>query len=474
MIFKPEKYALPDVAHQAFIDTQEIEDILMSAESTPSKVRAVIRKAQDKQRLSLHEQAILLQTKDEQLIEEIKEGAARLKDEIYGKRVVLFAPLYVGNLCANDCVYCGFKSSNQRVERLTLDTLALQKEVESLLAVGHKRLVLAYGEHPKYDAHYIAQSIRDVYAVRKGKHFIRRVNVNAAPFDVAGFKTIGEAGIGTYQIFQETYHRASYEKVHLKGKKRDFDWRLTAFDRAMEAGIDDWGLGILLGLYDWRFELMGLLRHVNHLEAVYNIGPHTLSFPRLQDASEFGLTGPYYVNDADFEHLVAVLRLSVPYAGLILTAREPAPIRKSMLRMGISQIDGGSNIELGAYSKKRDTQDIHREQFVLNDTRSLEEVIEELLEEAYLPSFCTSCYEKGRTGEHFMEFSVPGFIKRFCQPNALGTLQDYLVNFASPELRKTGQELIKAELNKMPDDVRLRIEKSLARVSLTGDYNEME
>ncbi len=476
LIFNPQQYKIRDEVHVPFIDHQEISCLLDTGEPSESELRKVIARARDKHRLSLSEVAVLLNTKSPTLIEEIKQAAAALKEDIYSRRIVLFAPLYVGNSCANNCSYCGFKSSNRNILRSTLTDELLEANTKALLGVGHKRLVMAYGEHPSYNPSFIADSIRKVYACRLGRHFIRRVNVNAAPFDVAGFKEIHDAGIGTYQIFQETYHRPTYAEVHLSGKKKNYDWRLTAFDRAMEAGIDDWGLGILLGLYDWRYEVLGLVRHVNHLEAVFNIGPHTISFPRMQEASDITMDSRYAVSDADFAHLIAVLRLAVPYAGLILTAREPAAVRKEMLRLGVSQIDGGSNIEMGGYSSESEEQDLNNEQFALSDMRSLHDVIDELLQEGYLPSFCTSCYEKGRTGEHFMEFSVNGFIKRFCQPNALTTLARYIYEFASPDLRKRGEKWIEKELNTMSESSRSRMQDSIARIKegIAGNAVEEE
>jgi 2-iminoacetate synthase len=277
------------------------------------------------------------------------------------------------------------------------------------------------------------------------------VNINAAPFDIDGFRTIKNSGIGTYQIFQETYHEVTYKKVHHTGIKRDFDWRLTALDRAQEAGIDDVGIGALMGLYDWRFEVLGLIRHVNHLEAVYNVGPHTISFPRIQHASSLDIDKSNLVNDSDFTRLVAILRLAVPYTGMILTAREPAYVRDEVLQFGVSQIDGGTNIQMKGSTSQKETQDIDEEQFQINDNRSLNEIMDELISRDLIPSFCTSCYRLGRTGEHFMEFSVPGFIKRYCQPNALLTLAEYLEDYAPPSTKTNGYALIEKKLTEFDE-----------------------
>ncbi|MBN1250927.1 MAG: [FeFe] hydrogenase H-cluster radical SAM maturase HydG [Bacteroidales bacterium] len=465
MIYHPEKYNIKDEAMQPFIDADEIWDIINNAKATKKRVREIIAKSLDKNRLSLEETAILLNTTEPELVNEIKKGARELKEKVYGHRIVLFAPLYIGNMCTNNCAYCGFKASNKSIKRTTLDKEELINQVTALENTGQKRLILVYGEHPKYNPEFIAESVRTVYGVKSGNGEIRRVNINAAPLSIEGFKIVKESEIGTYQIFQETYHPETYNKVHLSGKKKDFDWRLTSLDRAQEAGIDDVGIGALFGLYDWRFEVLGLLRHVNHFEAVYNVGPHTISFPRIQYASELDIDKLHIVSDEDFTKLVAILRLAVPYTGLILTARESAEIRDEILQFGVSQIDGGTNIEMKGYTKnKENEQDIDSEQFQINDNRTLNEIMDELIENQYIPSFCTACYRLGRTGEHFMEFSVPGFIKRYCTPNAILTLVEYLEDYAPEETKKKGYELIENKMSEIEDEkyiekVRERIEK---------------
>lgn len=452
IIYHPEQYKIPDKPMESFIDPDEIWDILNAhQEPTREQVRAVIAKALDKHRLSLQETAILVNANDPALVQEIKDAARELKERIYGRRIVLFAPLYIGNLCINDCTYCGFRSTNKKQERLTLGKNDIIDQVEALEDTGHKRLILVYGEHPRYDAKFIAETVKIVYGVKKGNGEIRRVNINAAPLDVEDFKTVKEAGIGTYQIFQETYHQETYEKVHVGGVKKHFDWRLTGLDRAQEAGIDDVGIGALMGLYDWRFEMLGLIRHVNHFEAVYNVGPHTISFPRIKSASGFEVDEKYDVSDEDFTKLVAILRLAVPYTGLILTAREPGHIRDEILEYGVSQIDGGTNIEMKGYTSHKEEQNLDHEQFEINDNRSLNEVMEELVGNGYIPSFCTACYRLNRTGEHFMEFSVPGFIKRFCQPNAMLTLAEYLEDYAPATTKEKGYQLIDDNLKSYED-----------------------
>ena len=453
MIFRPEKLKIKDQRMKPFIDSDELWGYINTIPASPERVREVIAKSLDKNRLTLAETAILINASDPELIEEIKQGARALKEKVYGQRIVLFAPLYIGNLCTNNCAYCGFKASNNKIKRVTLQQDELIEQVKALEDTGQKRLILVYGEHPKYDAAFIADSVRTVYGVRSGPGEIRRVNINAAPMDIDGFRIIKDAKIGTYQIFQETYHRETYSKVHPAGKKRDFDWRLTGLDRAQEAGIDDVGIGALFGLYDWRFEVLGLVRHTNHFEAVYNVGPHTISFPRIQYASELDIDKSHLVSDAEFTRLVAILRLAVPYTGLILTAREPASIRNEIMQFGVSQIDGGTNIEMGGYSKRRghEEQDIDTEQFQINDNRSLNEIMDDLIEHKYIPSFCTACYRLGRTGEHFMEFSVPGFIKRYCQPNALLTMVEYLEDYAPEETKAKGYQLLREKLNEIED-----------------------
>lgn len=453
MKFTPEKYKIADQPHQAFIDVDEINDMLENAQSDAASVRSIINKALSKQRLSMQDTAVLLKTEDATLIEEIKNAARTLKETVYGNRIVLFAPLYVGNHCMNNCSYCGFKASNRDTQRMTLSTEDLRKNVETLLDEGQKRLILVYGEHAMYNPGFIASTVKTVYEAHRPNANIRRVNINAAPLDHEGFKTVHEAGIGTYQIFQETYHPEAYKTNHPSGRKADYNWRLNAFDRAMEAGIDDVGLGALFGLYDWKFEVMGLLRHVNHLEACYNVGPHTISFPRLQDALHYNVEDRYRVSDEDFVRLIAILRLAVPYTGMILTAREPEHIRQQVLEFGCSQIDAGTKIGVGAYSEKQEIGSVKNEQFTINDSRSLNEVMDELIAGGYIPSFCTACYRKGRTGEHFMEFSIPGFIKRFCTPNGILTLAEYLCDYAPEDTAKKGWLLIDKELEQMKESI---------------------
>ncbi|OGC04961.1 [FeFe] hydrogenase H-cluster radical SAM maturase HydG [candidate division WOR-1 bacterium RIFOXYA12_FULL_43_27] len=453
---------------ESFIDEGKIQGLLKGVKASRDRgieVREIIQKSLSKQRLDLSEVAALLNTEDPELIAEIFAGAKKLKELVYGNRIVLFAPLYIGNDCVNDCQYCAFRVSNKEARRRTLSDAELKKEIETLESKGHKRLILVYGEHPKYDADFIAKTVKITYATKKDRGEIRRVNINAPPLDVEGFKTVKEAGIGTYQIFQETYHQETYKKYHPRGKKADYLWRLYGLDRAQEAGIDDVGIGALFGLYDWKFEVMGLVSHAIHLEERWNVGPHTISFPRVQPAQGVKIDPKYLVSDEEFKRLVAILRLAVPYTGMILTARENPQIRKEVIDLGCSQIDAGSRTELGGYTDSQADQESDRQQFKLGDTRSLDEVMRGLLEDGYIPSFCTSCYRLGRTGEHFMEFAIPGFIHEYCTPNALLTLKEYLEDYSLPETKKAGNKAIQGVLDKMknPKVKQIVIDK-LARI----------
>lgn len=453
MIFTPEKYAIADERMKPFIDPEEIRQILFNTTPSIERIREIIAKSLSKKRLNMEEVACLVNAESPEMIQEIKQGAKALKRAVYGNRIVLFAPLYIGNKCSNDCSYCGFRISNTEAVRKTLSDEEIVREIESLEEQGQKRLILVFGEHAEYSPEFIAHTVNIAYHVKKGNGQIRRVNINAAPLEVEGYKTVKASGIGTYQVFQETYHPEAYQTYHLRGKKADFTYRLTALDRAQEGGIDDVGIGVLLGLYDWKFEVLGLIRHVNHLEACYDVGPHTISFPRIKDASGMDLKTPYFVSDEDFTRLVAILRLAVPYTGMILTAREPARLRDEIIQYGVSQIDGGTKIELGSYAEKaHPAKDLNRGQFRINDERSLNEIIDELLDQEMIPSFCTACYRLGRTGEHFMEFSVPGFIKRFCTPNAILTLAEYLEDYAPLETARKGWQAINSTMEKLEDE----------------------
>ncbi len=436
-----------------FIDDDRLHSLL-DIEEDIEACRAIMQKSLSKQPLTVEETAQLIALKSEEGLNLLFETARELKRSVYGNRIVLFAPLYIGNYCINDCTYCGFRRSLRSTVRQTLGDAQLESEVRKLEDEGHKRLILVYGEHPKYTPEFIAHTVRLTYATKQGKGEIRRVNINAAPLDIEGYRTVKEAGIGTFQVFQETYHKETYANYHPNNtQKSNYLWRLNAMDRAFEGGIDDMGIGALFGLYDWRFEVLGLVTHALHLQEKYGVGPHTISFPRIQPANGMELDLPYKVSDDDFKKLVAILRLAVPYTGLIMTARESKAIRDEVMEFGVSQIDAGTKLEIGGYNKEREgvEQAIDEEQFQIGDTRTLDEVMRWLLSRDYIPSFCTSCYRKGRTGEHFMEFAIPGFIKRFCTRNAVLTLAEYLEDYSSQATKDEGYRLIDRELAKMPE-----------------------
>jgi 2-iminoacetate synthase len=455
-----------------FIDDEHLHGLL-ERQADPAEVRDIIAKSMAKQPLAVEETAVLLAADRPELIEEIFDAARQLKRDVYGNRIVIFAPLYIGNECNNDCHYCAFRRSNNQVVRRTLDEEEIRTQVLALENKGHKRLILVFGDHPQYDAEFIAECVRHVYGTASLRGEIRRVSINAAPLDHRGYAIINAAKIGVYQIFQETYHHETYRRVHPpKTRKADYLWRLDGVARAMESECDDVGIGALFGLYDWRFEVLALVSHALHLQKHYNAGPHTISFPRLRPASGVIIDDKYLVSDENFKRLVAILRLSVPYTGLILTARETPEVRRELMAFGISQIDAGSRIELGGYTELGDKQVMQREQFELGDIRPLDEVLGELLVDGYIPSFCTACYRIGRTGEQFMEFANPGFIQNLCTPNALTTLLEYLIDYAPPETRARGEAVIERELANLPENERKR--QLLDRLDRTRRNNERD
>jgi 2-iminoacetate synthase len=455
MSFVVEKAKLSNSGYD-FIDEEYLGGLLRR-QADAGAVRDVIAKSMSKQPLSVEETAVLLAADTPELCEQIFDAARQLKRDVYGNRIVLFAPLYVGNDCTNDCSYCAFRRTNRDEIRRTLDENELRQQVLALERKGHKRIILVFGEHPRYDAQFMAECVRQVYATTTERGEIRRVNLNAAPLDHDGYRVVKAAGIGTYQIFQETYHHETYRHAHPKNtNKSNYLWRLDGVARAMEAECDDVGIGALFGLYDWRFEVLGLVSHALHLQKHCNVGPHTISFPRLRPACGVKLDETYLVNDDQFKRLVAILRLSAPYTGLICTAREPPALRREILSFGVSQIDAGSRVEIGGYTEVGDSQVMELEQFELGDIRPLDDVVRELLTDGYIPSFCTACYRLGRTGEQFMEYAIPGFIQNLCTPNALSTLMEYLVDYASPETREAGELTVQHEIEKLPDGDRKR------------------
>lgn len=447
-----EDFAVYDKLECDFINDDMIWQILTShASPTRDEVRAVLKKAETCVRLEPEEMAVLIQNNDEETIREMYALARRLKEEVYGDRVVFFAPLYLSDECANDCTYCGFRSSNTSMHRKTLTMEEIAEEVRIMTDEGQKRTILVYGESPHTDIDYMVESIKAVYAVKLKNGEIRRANINAAPLRTDELKRLKDVGIGTFQVFQETYHHETYKKVHPEGTiKGHYRWRLYAMDRAQEAGVDDNGLGVLFGLYDWRFEVMALLYHTIHLEETFGgVGPHTISFPRITPAKNtpYSEHPEYAVSDEDFKKLVAILRLSIPYTGLICTAREPDEVRREVLNFGVSQIDAGTRIGVGAYTKAKAANSMpDKEQFTIEDPRTLDDVVQEICRMGFIPSFCTACYRAGRTGEEFMKVAKSKFVRNFCIPNAILTLKEYLLDYASPETKAIGEETLRAHL----------------------------
>jgi 2-iminoacetate synthase len=414
-----------------------------------ARVRDVLARARELKGLEADDMAALMNVSDPALLQEIFETAQHVKQSIYGRRLVIFAPLYVSNMCANECTYCAFRARNTELERRALTQEEIALETRMLIDQGHKRVLLVAGEsYPREGFSYVLKAIDTVYGVTHDQGEIRRINVNVAPLTLDQFRELKAAKIGTYQLFQETYHRGTYASVHLAGKKKDYDWRVTAMDRAMQAGIDDVGIGVLFGLADWRYELLAMMQHVRHLEARYGVGPHTLSVPRLEPAtgSDVAAHPPHAVSDIDFRKIVAILRLAVPYTGIIMSTRESAHIRRETFALGVSQISAGSRTNPGGYA---DSERENASQFCLGDHRPLDDVIRDVAGLGYIPSFCTACYRLGRTGRDFMDLAKPGEIKEHCDPNALATFVEYLIDYGSEDTRVVGEQLVDAVLGSM-------------------------
>ncbi len=451
-------------AKTGFIDHSQILHVLENT-SPPEggEVAEILSHALEMKGISAGETERLLMVEDNDLIDEICRTANRIKNEIYGRRLVLFAPLYVSNLCLNDCLYCAFRKTNTAITRRTLSLDEIRKETESLVSQGHKRLLLVSGEGLGESAlDYSIKAIETIYDVKIGNGEIRRININIASLSVDGFKQLKAAKIGTYQLFQETYHYDTYKKMHRSGPKANYVNHLTAIDRAMEAGIDDVGVGVLFGLADYRFEIMALLRHIRHLEERFGVGPHTISIPRIEPAegSDVSLNPPHAVNDRDFRKIIAILRVSVPYTGMILSTRETAKMRRAAFFLGISQISAGSRTNPGGYSEGGSGA-----QFSLGDHRSLDEVIADIAGHGYIPSFCTGCYRLGRTGADFMDLAKPGLIQLYCLPNALTTFKEYLEDYATAETKVAGEAVIEKQLANIPsDEVRKKTAGSLLEI----------
>ena len=437
-----------------FIDHAEVLATLDEAarESRNSaRVREILEKAARCKGLTHREAAILMDCDDPALESGIYDLAAQIKQRFYGNRIVLFAPLYLSNYCINGCVYCPYHAINRTIPRKKLSQSEIEAEVRALIRMGHKRLAVEAGEDPRNNPlEYILDSIKTIYSVREGGNSIRRVNVNIAATDVESYRKLRTAGIGTYILFQETYNREQYERLHPTGPKSNYDWHTEAMDRAQEGGCDDVGIGVLFGLSGYRYELAGLLMHAEHLEARFGVGPHTISMPRICPADDISTDSfPDALPDSIFRKLVAVLRLAVPYTGMIISTRESQRMREQLLHCGISQISGGSRTSVGGYTSEQRHDETA--QFDVSDTRSLDEVVRWLLENDHIPSFCTACYREGRTGDRFMSLCKSGKIGLCCTPNAIMTLKEYLVDYASPATREAGEKLIAKSLTDIPE-----------------------
>lgn len=466
-VIKPEQVEKYMENGKDFINDDSIHELLRQKKQPDKReIREIIAKSLELNRLEPEETAALLNCTDEELWQEMYQAGLKIKQSVYGRRIVTFAPLYVSNYCVNSCVYCGFRRENAESVRHWLNREELRNEIKALVKKGHKRLIMVYGEHPDSDVHYIADTLRVAYETKVGNGEIRRSNVNAAPLPVEDLKILNDVGIGTFQVFQETYHHDTYKKLHPRGIKADYGWRLYALHRAMEAGVDDVGMGALFGLYDWKFEVMGLLYHTIDLEKCFDgVGPHTISFPRLEPAvnTPFIEKSSYKINDDTFKKLVTVIRLTVPYTGMIITARENARVRREVIPVGCTQLDAGSNIAIGGYSKE--DPDHNRQQFILGDNRSLDEAIRDLAGMGYITSFCTAGYRCGRTGGYFMDIAKKGKVHNLCMPNAILTFKEYLLDYASDETREAGERLINQEIDALPDNqVRQKVLGFLERI----------
>lgn len=440
---------------EEFINDQEIRDTLAYADANKDNkdlILSIIEKARDLKGLSHREASVLLACEDKELLKKVYDLAMEIKEDFYGNRIVMFAPLYLANYCVNGCTYCPYHHGNKNIRRKKLTQEEIKKEVIALQDMGHKRLALETGEDPvNIPIEYVLESIKTIYSIKHKNGAIRRVNVNIAATTVENYKKLKDAGIGTYILFQETYHKESYLKLHPTGPKHDYAYHTEAMDRAMTAGIDDVGIGALFGLDKYRYELAGLLMHAEHLEAKFGVGPHTISVPRIRPAEGVDLDSfNNAINDDIFEKIVAVLRVAVPYTGMIISTRETQESRERVLKIGVSQISGASSTSVGGYAEKEKPED-NSAQFEREDTRTLDEIVGWLMDLGHVPSFCTACYRAGRTGDRFMSLVKSGQIANCCLPNALMTLKEYLEDYASEEVKEKGEKLIAQELSKIPN-----------------------
>ena len=440
---------------EEFINNEEILECLSYAGKNKNNMalaKEILEKAKKAKGISHKEAAVLLECEIPEINEEIKKLAVEIKEKFYGRRIVMFAPLYLSNYCVNGCTYCPYHYKNKHIPRKKLTQEEIRNEVIALQDMGHKRLAIESGEDPVNNPlDYILESIETIYSIKHKNGAIRRVNVNIAATTVENYTKLKDAGIGTYILFQETYNKKAYEELHPTGPKHDYAYHTEAMDRAMEGGIDDVGIGVLFGLEMYRYELVGILMHAEHLEAVHGVGPHTISVPRVCPADDIDTADfDNAVPDDIFEKIVAIIRIAVPYTGMIISTRESQQTREKVLKLGISQISGGSRTSVGGYVEP--VRDDSSAQFDVSDTRTLDEVVKWLMELGYIPSFCTACYRAGRTGDRFMSLLKSGQIVNCCQPNALMTLKEYLEDYASEDTKRTGQELISKEILKVPDD----------------------
>lgn len=440
---------------EEFINHEEILETLAFAQAHKADramIETALEKAEAFKGLTHREAAVLLACEENDLNDRIFAAAKKVKEHIYGNRIVLFAPLYLSNYCVNTCTYCPYHAKNKHIVRKKLTQEQIRQEVIALQDMGHKRLLLEAGEHPRHNPiEYILECINTIYSIKHKNGAIRRVNINIAATTVENYRKLHEAGIGTYQLFQETYHKEHYKELHPKGPKSDYDYHTEAMDRAMEGGIDDVGLGVLFGLNTYRYDFTGLLMHAEHLEATFGVGPHTISVPRICPADDISTQDfPDAISDDIFCKLVAVIRIAVPYTGMIISTRESAATRRKVLELGISQISGGSRTSVGGYATPEPTEE-NSAQFDVSDTRTLDEVVNWLLDLGHIPSFCTACYRAGRTGDRFMSLVKSGQIANCCAPNALMTLKEYLEDYATPDTRSKGIRLIREELAHIPN-----------------------
>ncbi|EGS5728831.1 [FeFe] hydrogenase H-cluster radical SAM maturase HydG [Clostridium perfringens] len=465
MLKDNEKYNALD-----FIKDNEINSLIAKGKELVSDkelVREIIEKSKSAEGLTPEETAVLINLEDKELIEEMFKAARQVKEKLYGKRLVVFAPLYVSNYCVNNCTYCGYKHCNDELKRKKLNKEQLIEEVKVLESLGHKRIALEAGEDPvNAPLDYILDCIKSIYSIKFDNGSIRRINVNIAATTVENYKRLKDAEIGTYILFQETYHKPTYERLHVSGPKHNYNYHTTAMHRAREAGIDDIGMGVLYGLYDYKYETLAMLMHAMDLEETTGVGPHTLSVPRIRPAENVSLENyPYLVDDEDFKKIVAILRLAVPYAGLILSTREEPGLRDEIIALGVSQVSTGSCTGVGGYSEAYSDPE-EKPQFEVGDHRSPVEMIESLMEAGYIPSYCTACYREGRTGERFMDIVKSGELYKICEANALITLKEFIDDYGTDRTREIGDKLIKKSINEIDNEsFRKSVEEKINKIS---------